>query len=184
VFERFEITRARGLWECASGLVHLQALKALARLITVCVPLTVASLAEPVQALSETEPAAAAPESPKPEAADRSSSQPAKLAPESSEPTHFFSRTASKQWVDRLSQARRRVLSANHGVDAANAAYARALYEKMPEGAQLQALVSRRRSANSELARALDAVPNLVERARRDGVSPEILELYENSMPR
>jgi hypothetical protein len=97
---------------------------------------------------------------------------------------HFFTRTASEAWIDRLSHARRRVLSARHSFDEANAAYARALYEKMPEGEQLRALASHRTSANAELAKALEAVPGLVERARSDGVSPEVLELYEDSIPR
>jgi len=184
VFEPAEISRGRWLWECASGLLHLRAVKALARLITIGVPLAIASLTVPGQALSEPESVAAAPESPEPAAADASSADPAKLAPELSEPTHFYSRTASKQWVDRLTKARRRVLSAHHAVDAANAAYARALYEKMPEGAGLQTLTERRKSANDELASALNAIPGLVDKAREDGVSPEILTLYEDAMMR
>ena len=188
-FEWAELIWVRRLWECASGLVDLRALKALARLIVVCLPLTLAVLAAPGQALSEPDPAAAAPESADVDAVEEgsaqpSSSQPAKVAPEFSAPTQFYSPTASKQWVDRLTKARRRVLSANHAVDAANSAYARALYEKMAEGPQLQTLVERRKSANAELTNALGALPALIEHARKDGVSPKILTLYEESMPR
>ncbi len=185
VFERAELHRVRRLWESATGLVNLRGLRALARLIAICLPLTLAFLAAPGQALSEPEPGAAAPESSDAGTKDESSSQPAaKIAPEFSAPTQFYSRTGSKEWVDRLTVARRRVLSANHAVDAANAAYARALYQKMPEGSQLAALVERRKSANAKLTRSLETLPTLIEHARKDGISPEILELYEKSMPR
>ena len=95
------------------------------------------------------------------------------------QPTVTYTPTAGP-WRDKLQDARRRVLDATAKLDDINAAYARALYEQA-DASQIAVHVKQRARAQKQLSEARAAIPPRVEGARQDGVSPRILELYEQA---
>ncbi len=84
-------------------------------------------------------------------------------------------------WRDRLRDARRRVLEATAQLDDVNAEYARVLYEHGDDAELIKSHHAKRQAAQAKLQEARQAVPPLVEAARKDGVSPRVLELYEQA---
>jgi hypothetical protein len=172
-------TRVRSLLSAARDLLRSRTWNALARLTALC-----ALLALPVAADADSPPAEAGAAAAETSQATTPPAAPERRTPALGEPTQIFNPTAGSEWVDRLSKARRRVLDANKASDAANEEYARALFHKMPEGPALDAVKTRREHARGEYVEAMKAVPDLVARARAAGVSPDVLRIYEESMPR
>jgi hypothetical protein len=84
-------------------------------------------------------------------------------------------------WRDRLTAARRRVLDATARLDDLNSEYARVLYERPDDQARIRSLAGERQSAQKKLSAARAAIPSLVEQARADGVSEQVLDLYEKA---
>ncbi len=78
-----------------------------------------------------------------------------------------------------LRNARRRVLSARDEVKAANMEYGKALGREESDKEIMAAIVDRQNTASNELTSALEAIPDVVETARKAGVSEESLKLYE-----
>ncbi|MBW2712307.1 MAG: hypothetical protein JRC77_00985 [Deltaproteobacteria bacterium] len=78
-----------------------------------------------------------------------------------------------------LRNARRRVLSARDEVKAANMEYGKALGREESDEEVMAAIVDRQNTASTELTSALEAIPGVVETARKAGVSEESLTLYQ-----
>lgn len=89
---------------------------------------------------------------------------------------------ASRELVERLSAARRRVEAARKASDEANARWARAMYHKEPEGPDRDAIEQARIRAERELAEARAAVGPLIDEARRSGVSDRLADLVEEDL--
>ena len=146
-------------WSALRALGRLGALGLVASLATASIPATADPTADPA---------------------------PAKLAPtatEETEPAHSsqWAPSASPEWVDRLANARQRVLRAREAHDEVNGRYAKALYGNAGE-AELEKLVAQRDRSRMELALAQAAIPELVSRARAAGVASETLAIYERSI--
>ncbi len=96
--------------------------------------------------------------------------------------TSFEARpNAGKELVDRLAAGRKRVDSARNDLEDADAAYARALGRNESDPAKLETLQGQRRSAESDLQEAVDAIPPLVLEARDAGVAESVLDLYRQA---
>ena len=83
---------------------------------------------------------------------------------------------------DKLIAARKNVLKATASLDEVNAEYARVLYEHPDDSKQATHLAKQRAQARQQLGEAKSVIPVLVEKARADGVSERVLELYEQSL--
>jgi len=83
----------------------------------------------------------------------------------------------AEEWSLRLMQEKARIDHARMRLDEANAAYARAV-AKGGGDLVIASFESRRQAAVSELRDAETALPRLLEQARREGVSEEILQPY------
>jgi hypothetical protein len=82
-------------------------------------------------------------------------------------------------WREMLAQARERVEKAQEEVAAAQQAHRDARKRKR-RGAERGELLAAREAAERELALAEDALPDLVEQARRAGVPPGVLQEFED----
>lgn len=81
-------------------------------------------------------------------------------------------------WSQRLSRARQRIELARERLAAAEAEYARARRDDYPRGDAFEAIEQRKAAAEREQRAAEDALPRLVEQARRAGVAPGVLRDY------
>jgi hypothetical protein len=82
-------------------------------------------------------------------------------------------------WRERLIEARRRVLSATARLDEVNAEYARVLHERPDDKPLVAKHAAMRTDAQKHVREARAAIPPLVAAARADGVSEQVLSLYE-----
>jgi len=82
-------------------------------------------------------------------------------------------------WRKTLTQARERVEEAQEEVAAAQQAY-RDARKRQRRGAERAELLAAREAAERELAEAEDALPGLLEQARRAGVPPGALQEFED----
>jgi len=82
-------------------------------------------------------------------------------------------------WRKTLTQARERVEEAQEEVAAAQQAY-RDARKRQRRGAERAELLAAREAAERELAEAEDALPGLLEQARRAGVPPGVLQEFED----
>jgi uncharacterized protein YdeI (BOF family) len=89
-----------------------------------------------------------------------------------------FRPTASPQMVEKLARARREWLAAVAELEEASGEYARALYAAGDDGTVDPAIAARNDVAEARVERASARIPELVEEARRAGVSEETLRLY------
>jgi len=160
--------RVAGLVTAATGLWRTRTWTALARLGALGLALALT-------------PAAQADEEPAPAAPPAVEAGPAAPAPSVAR-AQVFGPSANGDWVERLSKAHRRMLETNAMSDAANEAYAEALFGDMPEGPEFEAVKARRSQTWHAYLEARDALPELVEQARTAGVSAEALETYESSI--
>jgi hypothetical protein len=85
-------------------------------------------------------------------------------------------------WSNLLADARTRADKARARLAAADSAYSHARNRQRPRGEALQEIVGERDAARSEYARARCALPDLVEKARRAGVAPEVWRGYPASL--
>jgi len=101
--------------------------------------------------------------------------------PEAASPVNPAEITADEVegWRETLTQARERVEKAQEEVAAAQQAYRDARKRKR-RGAERAELLAAREAAERELAEAEDALPELVEQARRAGVPPGVLQEFED----
>jgi chromosome segregation ATPase len=83
------------------------------------------------------------------------------------------------KWTSRLLDAQMRIDQASQRVVAAKAAVSEARHRKYPRGAALAKIESEREKAEEELAAAEQELPELLEQARSEGVSPAVLERFE-----
>jgi len=81
-------------------------------------------------------------------------------------------------WDRRLARARQRIEIAHERMAKAEAEYSRARHDQYPRGEALAEIEERHRAAVRELQAAETALPQLVEQARRAGVSPGVLREY------
>ena len=174
-----------GLFAAARDLLHVRAWSALARLTALGVVLALPPSAEAGdQAARGAAPAA-------PTSAPTTVAGPATgpAAPDSAIPwrrdgTRAITPSGQTEWIDQLTQARRRVLDLGAASQAANEVYAQALYSDMPEGLELDRIKARRTAARRKYVDAMEALPPLVDSARAAGVSPDVLKIYEASVQR
>jgi hypothetical protein len=86
--------------------------------------------------------------------------------------------TVSREWVAKLSGARKEYLAASENLDGINAEYARALY-KAGEPSKVPADIT---ASQNQAQDAYDAkrrvIPQLIDEARAAGVDGDILDLY------
>jgi septal ring factor EnvC (AmiA/AmiB activator) len=82
-------------------------------------------------------------------------------------------------WTSRLLDAERRIDLARQRVADAKAAVSEARHRRHPRGAALAEIEREREKAEEELAEAEAALPELLERARSEGVSPTVLMRFE-----
>jgi hypothetical protein len=80
--------------------------------------------------------------------------------------------------VEKLARARREWLESAAELETASTAYARALYAAGETGTVDPAIVARNDAAEDRVAAASERIPQLVEEARREGVSEDVLRLY------
>jgi hypothetical protein len=111
---------------------------------------------------------------PLPSAADETPPQPAS-------PVNPAEITAEEVegWQRTLTEARERVAVAQEQVAAAQQAYRHAR-KRERRGAERAELLAAREAAERELAEAEDALPDLLEQARRAGVPPGVLGEFED----
>jgi hypothetical protein len=82
-------------------------------------------------------------------------------------------------WTSRLLDAQMRIDRAGQRVADAKAAVSEARHRKHPRGAALAEIERERERAEEELAAAEAALPELLDRARSEGVSPAVLLRFE-----
>jgi chromosome segregation ATPase len=82
-------------------------------------------------------------------------------------------------WAARLAEAKARLVAARGNVAESEAALSRARHRRQPRGEALDDLESALAEARDELAAASEELPELLEQARRDGVSPGVLREFE-----
>jgi hypothetical protein len=83
------------------------------------------------------------------------------------------------KWTNRLLAATMRRDRARQRVLEAEAAVSEARHRQYPRGEALTAIENERDKAKEELAEAEEEIPDLLERARADGVSPAVLMRFE-----
>jgi hypothetical protein len=81
-------------------------------------------------------------------------------------------------WQERLARAQQRIELARERADEAEAEYARARHDGYPRGEALSEIKERHHATQRELRMAEEALPRLVEQARRAGVPPGVLRDY------
>lgn len=92
--------------------------------------------------------------------------------------TRVYRPTADAATVEKLARARREWLESISELETASSEYARALYAAGDGGAVDPAIVARNDAAEDRVAAASERIPLLVEEARREGVSEDVLRLY------
>lgn len=83
-------------------------------------------------------------------------------------------------WSACLGDANAQITSARSRLDAAEAAYSRSVNHRNALGSERAQIVAAREQARSDLAMAQERLPELVERARRSGVGPRVLDPYQD----
>jgi chromosome segregation ATPase len=83
------------------------------------------------------------------------------------------------KWASRLLDAQVRIDEARQRVVTAKAAVSEARHRRYPRGAALTKIEEERDKAEKELADAEAALPELLERAQAEGVSPTVLLRFE-----
>jgi hypothetical protein len=95
--------------------------------------------------------------------------------------TTQISPTVSREWVEKLSGARKEYLAASEKLDEINTEYARALYKagepsKVPAG-----IAASQKQAQSVYNAKRRVIPQMIEDARAAGVDDHVLDLYARS---
>jgi len=105
--------------------------------------------------------------------------KPAADAPAASGPAASIrAPSTSAEWKDRLGSRRRELLAAEKERDEASAAFVRALREADEPGDVDPAVTTRLSEAEERVTKIRNSLPRLIEEARQDGVSPELLDFY------
>jgi hypothetical protein len=88
--------------------------------------------------------------------------------------------TGDDAWAACLRDARAQLDRAQGELGRADAAYSRSITDGWPRGAEREKIVEAREIAAAHLEQAQQRLPELVEAARRAGVSPRVLDPYED----
>lgn len=100
-------------------------------------------------------------------------------SPAAAQPSDAQAAQRDDTWTSRLLDAQMRIDRARQRVADANAAVSEARHRRHPRGAALAEIEAERERAEAELAAAEAALPELLERARTEGVSPAVLLRFE-----
>jgi chromosome segregation ATPase len=95
------------------------------------------------------------------------------------EPEDAAAAERDEKWTSRLLDAQVRIDEARQRVVEAKAAISEARHRKHPRGAALAEVEEEREKAEEDLAEAEAALPELLERARSEGVSQTVLLRFE-----
>jgi hypothetical protein len=85
-------------------------------------------------------------------------------------------------WEQRLERALQRIELARRRATEAETEYSRARHDDYPRGEALNEIKEKHLAAERELRRAEEALPRLVEQARRAGVPPGVLRHYRDEI--
>jgi septal ring factor EnvC (AmiA/AmiB activator) len=99
------------------------------------------------------------------------------------EPSNAEAADRDAKWASRLLDAQVRIDRARQRVADAKAAVSEARHRKHPRGAALAEIEEERDKAQAELADAEAALPELLDRARSEGVSSAVLLRFEPEEP-
>jgi len=116
-------------------------------------------------------------ESPDDAAAVRPAEAPAKPLPQ---PPSCKAPAGDDAWATCLADASAQITSARTRLEAAEAAYSRSVNHRNDLGAERALVVAARDQARSDVATAQERLPELVDRARRAGVGPRVLDPYQD----
>lgn len=91
----------------------------------------------------------------------------------------YLPEAQQKMWADRLAEAQQAIDEASSRVTRLEHAYSEAQHRQYPRGRDRGVLVADLAQARKDLEEARQALPRLVEEARRAGVYPEVLRPYK-----